>query len=294
MFDLYAGILLMNSTFMTDSAAVALRVDFSAPELVTLREQYHLDAIAGAGTTMERATRLLRWLADGCYHNGSVRPPEPSDAPTLLAFSYGQGEEKGINCWALSVTLTECLLAVGIAARFISIIPCSPYDVDNHVVVHVWLPEEARWVMMDPTFGAYAMDDHGRALDLFALRDALAHQRPIHFNADMHYNGKPYAPNEYRDYLAKDLYWFQTMPISRYHAAMEQTPLYCCPLGYQPLLRDLECAEHGIRTTGEQPWLLAWRDAIRKAILENKPLAFVTPDALLQPPISDGSCTTKE
>lgn len=282
MFDVYAGLLKMSPIFQPDSPSVSLAVDFSGPELNELRGAYQLAALAGDGDTFSRARRLLLWVSDGIHHNGNANLPDRKDALSLLRYSFHQGQERGINCAGLSTVLTSCLLAMGITARVVYILPASPYDMDNHVVVHVYLSEEKRWIMMDPTFGAYAMDESGRAMDLLSLRERFANQQVVRFNPEMHYNGQPYDPKEYLTYLAKDLYWFQVRRISCCHSDQPCDILNICPLGFQPYRFDLANVDYRLRMQGEQPWLLAWRESLVKAM--DTADQFLSPESLILPP----------
>lgn len=155
------------------------------------------------------------------------------------------------------MTLTECLLSLGIPARTIDIMPFAPFDADNHVVTHVWTGTQ--WVMLDPTTNSYAMDRDGHLLDVFGLRALLADQQEIVFCDGLRYNGQPYDAKEHRDYLAKDLFWFQMDEVSRYQAATAGLTLVIAPTQYDPKRRDLLNIDYRRRMYGDAEWLQKWR-----------------------------------
>ncbi|MDR1689800.1 MAG: hypothetical protein LBS21_14520 [Clostridiales bacterium] len=62
----------------------------------------------------------------------------PQNSLALLEYAFDKGAENGINCACLAKILSECLLAVGLPAKQVFIMPCSPYDGDNHVVTQVY------------------------------------------------------------------------------------------------------------------------------------------------------------
>ena len=261
-YDLYTSLLKMHDTFRPTDAGVRLAIDMSAPALAELREQYALDGIAGQGSSFDRAVRLMDWLTTHVRHNGNCNPEGKRCAMTALQFAFDQ-PERGVNCAWLAVTLTECLMSLGIPARTIYIMPFAPYDCDNHVVTHVWHDVKAQWVMLDPTTNCYAADAEGNLLDVFGLRACLADQQEVVFNDGLRYNGRPHAPEAHRDYLAKDLFWFRMDEISG-DAANSRT-LTIAPAGYDPHRRDLLNIQYRMRVQGESQWLRDWMQAVQNS-----------------------------
>ena len=260
-YDLYTSLLKMYDTFRPSDEGVQLSVDFSAPELAELRGKYALEGVAGEGDAFARAVRLMDWLTTHVRHNGSCNPEGPRCAMTALAYAYDQ-PERGVNCAWLATTLTECLLSLGIPARTVYIMPFAPYDGDNHVVTHVWTG--AQWVMLDPTTNCYARDKAGRLLDVLALRACLADQQEVIFNPEMRYNGQHHSHEDHRDYLAKDLFWFQIGEVSRYQGGTGRT-LAIAPEHYDPKRRDLLNIDYRRRMYGDADWLREWRKAVESA-----------------------------
>lgn len=259
-YDLYTSLLKMHDTFRPSDASVQLSVDFSAPELAELRAKYGLEAVAGEGDAFARAVRLMDWLTIHVRHNGSCNPEGPRFAMTAHTYAYDQPEH-GVNCAWLATTLTECLLSLGIPARTVYIMPFAPYDGDNHVVTHVWTGEQ--WVMLDPTTNCYVRDKAGRLLDVFTLRASLADQQEVIFNPKLRYNGQPYDATEHRDYLAKDLFWFQIREVSRYQGGGRM--LAIAPEHYDPKRRDLLNIDYRRRMYGEAEWLDKWQKNVEGA-----------------------------
>ena len=261
-YDLYTSLLKMHDTFRPTDDDVHLSVDFSAPELVTLREKYDLAAIAGEGDAFARAVRVMDWLTTHVRHDGSCNPEGSRCAMTALTYAFDQ-PEKGINCSWLAMTLTECLLSLGIPAWTIDIMPFAPYDADNHVITHVWTGTQ--WVMLDPTTNCYAMDKDGNLLDVFTLRALLADQQEIVFCDGLRYNGQPYDAIEHRDYLAKDLFWFEMAEVSRYKAVSSRG-LIIAPMHYDAKRRELLNIDYRRRMYGDAEWLCKWRKNVERKV----------------------------
>jgi len=153
-----------------------------------LQEAYGLAEIAGQGSAFDRALRLMDWLCAHTHYSGasfwsalrfgrSIYSGGWADSLHILRYAYDKPFSRSINCGYVGYLLADCLLAVGIAAMPVSfmnytyrpgeekVIPCP-----NHTVVHLWLPEERRWVMLDPSFNSYIADRAGRALNLVEIQ----------------------------------------------------------------------------------------------------------------------------
>lgn len=276
-YDLYASLLKMHDKFRPSDKGIQLSIDASAKELEELRGKYDLPAVAGQGDTFIRAVRLMDWLTSHVRHNGNCNPEGLRCAMTALDFAFDQ-PERGVNCAWLATTLTECLLSIGIAARTISIMPFAPYDCDNHVVTHVWNAEKTQWVMLDPTTNSYVMDEAGKLLDVFALRALLADQQEIMFSDGLRYNGQPYSAQEHRDYLAKDLFWFQIPEVSACCAGNARW-LTIAPEHYDARRRDLLNIDYRMRVQGDAPWLRSWK----KNMEDSNPIYCSVEDARKAP-----------
>lgn len=105
--------------------------------------------------------------------------------------------------------MTACVQAVGIKARTVYLMPKEYNTGDNHVVTHVYLEEESRWIMVDPSWNGYFSDKDGRIMDVFELRDAFANGKSASLNEEANHNGSPADEDYYKKYTAKNLYWFQ-------------------------------------------------------------------------------------
>lgn len=174
-FDIYSGILFNNQEFAGSGKTAEITYDFACPEYKDLIEKYAIDKIAGEGTAFRRAERLMHWMAPRLTHKPNYDSHIPVNALALLDYSLSQPRH-GINCLNKSKILTECCLALGIYARRVSILPCSPYDGDNHVVTEVYDEVMGKWVMLDPTTDGYFVDGEGRLLSVLELREKFARQ----------------------------------------------------------------------------------------------------------------------
>lgn len=215
-FDIYSGILFNSLEFQSGPAdAPAYALD--CPEFDTLREKYGLVKLAGKGSAFQRARRLLHHFAPRLTHSSYYDNHVPCDALSLLEYSY-ERPDQGINCLNKSKILAECCLAVGIYARRVGIMPCSPYDNDNHVVTEIYDPALAKWVMLDPSTDGWFVDENGTPLSLLELRERFARRQFATFvsSTDRKDNlSRLWDKNmELNTYFCKNLFWLR---IERYN-----------------------------------------------------------------------------
>jgi len=144
------------------------RYDFTRrPVHNKLLKRYGLDQIAGQGSTFERTMRVMNWLCAHTYYNGMSfwTGALPDNGLKILRHTYDKPFKRAINCRHKAIALADCLMAVGINALPVAILNLP----NNHFITHVWLPEENRWVMCDPSFSSYISDPEGRALNLIEI-----------------------------------------------------------------------------------------------------------------------------
>lgn len=174
LYDIYTGILFQNSTF-AKGARVMLQYDFECLGYDELKAKYPIEDVAGEGSDMQRAERLLHHLAPRLTHSSWYDNHVPQNSLALLDYSYEQ-PERGINCLNKSKIMAECCLALGIYARRVGIAPYSPYDCDTHVVTEIFDRSQRNWVMLDPTINGYFVDEDRHPLSCLEMRDRMARQ----------------------------------------------------------------------------------------------------------------------
>ena len=230
LFDIYCGILFNSGEFAPgEHAGITYR--FDCPEYKELIAKYHIDEIAGEGTAFQRAERqdfrkaerLMHWMAPKLRHRPDYDNHVPMNSLALLDYSLDK-PEKGINCRNKSVILTECCLALGIHARRVYIMPCSPYDMDNHVVTEIFDPEMDKWIMLDPTTDGVFRDEKGVPLSLLELRERFAAHKPAAFSGSE-------DGDEMNAYFAKNLFRFMVDGDNGYGLA-DSRILYFTPTGH--------------------------------------------------------------
>ena len=208
---IYSGILFHNQEFAREKEGT-LTYDFSCPEFHQLKERYDLERVAGKGTDFQRARRLMHAFAPRLAHSSYYDNHIAQNALALLEYSLDKPDQ-GINCLNKSKILQEMCLALGIYARRVFLMPCSPYDMDNHVVTEIFDRKEKQWIMLDMTTDCWFVEENGKPLSLLQARDRLAQDRFVTAAA---YGDKRSDLRRLREknmelnaYYAKNLFWFE-------------------------------------------------------------------------------------
>jgi len=209
-----AGILKNNFMF-ENGIDVTLSYDLDNVDYSKLIQQYDLKSIAGQGTELEMALRLMQEFAPRLFHHSNYDNKIEIRALPLLEYSL-DNQENGINCRNKAQILNEMCLALSIYARKVWIMPNSPYDTDCHVVNEIWDTTLNKWVMLDITSNQYWVDESGTPLSIIEIRAKGAQQEfctPVFPNDDLSdiYNLK-------ETYMPSFLYIMKNMVYTRYCA----------------------------------------------------------------------------
>ncbi len=123
----------------------------------------------------ENALAIMRHLTEHTHYCGYTKNILPDDGAEILQNSFNLPFEKALNCRSKAIALTDVLNAVGIKALPV----CATAESGCHFLVHVWLKEENRFIVLDPSFNCSFHDESGKALSVFALRDSIIQHRTV-------------------------------------------------------------------------------------------------------------------
>ena len=144
---------------------------YQAPDdmLTELRRRYELDEVAQAGRTeFEQMLLLLEWVHTRWKHGSNLAPPARNALEILRAAEQG-GD---FMCGWYSVTLMQCLLALGFVARTVSIAKTATEWMAHdergigHSITEVWSHQFHKWIMLDPDYNVYYERDGAIACPL--------------------------------------------------------------------------------------------------------------------------------
>jgi len=274
-YDIFTGLLKAFALPTEGKKEIHFSYDNNHPKFCLLKSTYPIETIAGDGDDFSKAVNLLHWVSGHTYHKGDYDGTIAHNSLDLLNYSYDKGSLYGINCVALATILSECLLAIGLKARRVFLMPCSPYDGDSHVVTHVYIREMKKWVMLDPTFNAFFLNEQGEYLSLLDLRNYLANQEPVFFNNEAKYNDDILtveSTKENIEYFAKNLFYFKTSEKSTFcdgnaigeGNAPENRLIILLPQGYDIKQIQLSNIEYRIKKYGDSPRAQGWLERAKQ------------------------------
>ena len=248
----YHRMLSKDSDFARDDAAdVAFTYGFGDPRLAELDAKWGLREIAGIGDTQTRALNLLHWLCAHTRHGNPQSLPEDlrMDAAALLDWSFDRpGNDP--NGKHLSIILCECLLAEGIKAYALWCFP-KVFNGQKTCVVQAWLPEESRWIMLDPSWDAYFTDESGRILGAQEVRKRLGSGAPPRLIPE----GQGVA-DWYFGSMAKNMYYFSRTRDTEVGMldAERVAWVFLLPAGYEPEKKGYPAHEADTYASWENFW----------------------------------------
>lgn len=154
-----------------------LEEPFDHPELERIRA-FLPGRLSAGGDTLTRAGRVSTWVARRLFYLNSA-PADlytpwnfweimRADGENRRARAAGQRPRHVVMCVHFAVVMVQALLALGVRARC----AVSTWALDSglgHFFPEVWLPEEARWVVVDPTGDFLFRDGAGRVLGAAGL-----------------------------------------------------------------------------------------------------------------------------
>lgn len=267
-YDVYTGLLKMFPFPAILDTDTCFMEDNNHPQFDELRNKYKIESVAGNTDDLSKAINLLNWVSEHSFHKGNYEGIIADNSLDLLDYAYDKGPDYGINCVSLAKILTESLLAVGLKARQVFIMPCSPYDDDNHVITQVYIKQISQWVMLDPTLNAYFTNGDGEYLGLLDLRNHLANQETVFLNKDAKYNGGYLTDgnaSENIEYFAKNLFYFQISETSTFGTPDDPLNRYrlLSPVDFDIRTRQLSNIEYRVKKYGDSAWVQKWLQDIK-------------------------------
>ena len=246
-YDLYTGALRVFHDFSASNDNIedySFSYDLTSPQYEYLKSKYHIDSVAGNGSELEKALKLLKWCSQNVLHNGGTKDVEfiPKTSGDILDYAFGKGREFGVYCRLQAIVFTECCLALGIKSRILHCLPFSPNDFDTHVVSIVYITDLAKWILLDAGNNRYFTDSKNTILSPMQIRTRLALDGDIKCNE---------PDDNYKTYMAKNMFYFKSLKYNTYGSDLlkNQETVYCIPTGFDVLDREIAYCEYAIRNT---------------------------------------------
>lgn len=178
-----------------------------SPDLLTLKKQFKLDSIAGKGNELSKILNLLLWVNHSFIYDGTKESPAFESISELMTkCKNGEGT---LHCGAMAWVLSACYLSMGLKAKQVVCFPKDSTDFECHSTIAVYSQELKKWLFVDPSNCAYAMNNNNEIMSFEELREAMVNEKTIKLNKEANRNGNQLLPFDYLDYLSKNFYAFQ-------------------------------------------------------------------------------------
>lgn len=193
-----------------DSLPAIVYAGADDPDLVRVREYFHLDRVAVPGDELATIKNVLTYVHDRIRHDGKNGTPGGGANSINYAEACRDGR-RGLNCRGLATVLNECYLSLGIPSRVITCLP-KTYISDCHVINSVYSSVLGKWLWVDPTNNAWVMDDQGNMLSIQEVRERLRTDQPVMLNEEANWNNERKTTTEdyLYNYMAKNLYYLES------------------------------------------------------------------------------------
>lgn len=242
---IYKGIIKNNFEFCSGSNKL-IKYDFSDEHFIKLRDTYDLKRFK-TNSEFETSLKIMHYFAPHLKHESNYDNHVNCNSLDLLEYAYIN--KNGINCLNKAKIIVECLLALNIYARRAFLMPYSPYDLDNHVVLEVYDEVYAKWIMIDPTINGYFIDENKNPLSCLEIRKIFAENRfttaiVYHQRATNIYDLEQ-KNTEINCYFAKNFCYFYVDSISGFGDSKKR---YCIkPVNFDLLNREITNLDYKIK-----------------------------------------------
>ncbi|MEZ0006896.1 hypothetical protein ABH942_002274 [Flavobacterium sp. 28YEA47A] len=179
--------------------------------LKEVKRYFNLDSIAGKGDEVSKIINIMLFVTNSIKYDGTNWALCEFDA--IDFYNYHKATGKGINCRHKAMTLNEMYLAMGFKSRYVTCMPKDDTDTDCHVINSVYSETLKKWLWMDPSHGAYVMDENNNLLSIEEVRERLISNQSLKLNTETKVTKIWYLDN----YMAKNLYWIQCTNKSQFN-----------------------------------------------------------------------------
>jgi len=189
----------------------------SDPHLVELRTAFNLDSVAGTGSQVDRAIRLMHWMHDAVPHDDN-KPLKELNALNIIT-TYKKSKYAQA-CYGLSISLNEIFLSMGFKSR---VVICFSHNYEHtnggHVITALFIDSLNKWIYTDAQENAYVKDEKGNLLSIEEVRQRLIDGRPMILNPAANYHNIPSTKKEYLyTFMAEHIYRFICPLNSEYNS----------------------------------------------------------------------------
>ncbi|MFW9915633.1 MAG: hypothetical protein ACFFGZ_08470 [Candidatus Thorarchaeota archaeon] len=156
--------------------------DVDNENLIKLRQDYDLEAVAGEESELSCIINLMKWTHNLAYRTPNPAMPHEMTSLRLLEEIKTQG--KKISCWMFATILNDVYLSMGFKSRMVHLKSPKESPRESHIVNAVYSATLQKWLFMDADFAAYFRDEDGTILNIPEIRQRLIDNEPLILNSE--------------------------------------------------------------------------------------------------------------
>lgn len=154
--------------------------DFNSPGIRLIKEKWDLERVMGAGSELQKITRLKKWAYELlCFDGKKLESRRYEMLNCFETILLAQKEGYSLNCRYISLIFTQILLAAGFKARWVSCLPMELNYCECHCVSEVFIEELKKWVVVDAAFNLLYFDKNGNILNLLEIKKHILNNEPF-------------------------------------------------------------------------------------------------------------------
>lgn len=204
---------------------IKLTFAYSEKEKILLHEYSKIWSWLDYGSELSSVISIMDWLNSHVKHNGYVVLPRNQTACELLQLSENRFHNQ-MSCRGLAIIASEMCLSVGLTSRIVFCMQKETEINDCHVVYEVFIQNLNKWVMFDPSYNVYLLDDQGIPLSVWEVRTLLSEEpQRIKFNSGANYLGRKLSQQLYLRSLIRKFYRF-IIPKDSYEGCCTRSEMY--------------------------------------------------------------------
>lgn len=200
-------------------------------------EKYNLKLLTEGLDDFSKIMKMTRWVNRIVPLNRElVLDFENYNALELLE-KVSQGYS--LNCAGYAIVLNEVLIALGFKSKCIW---CLPFDFENtdnecHVINHVYLPREDKYIIVDGAFGCCIKDSQNNFVNVIELRSLLEKEAEIKLLKTTSLYHDSSFTHTYITYLYKNLFMYSFLTTMNF-TFKNGKRIYVVPQNYILFLKN--------------------------------------------------------
>jgi hypothetical protein len=156
------------------SGPIFLAEDPQNPDLQAFARQERLaDVVRPYKTDMERIVALCKWASKTFPDSTPFPNYPPWNASTIL--DWIRKGKTGGYCGQYGFVFGQACQSQGYLVRYVDV--ASPENNSGHFTVQVYVPSLNRWIVFEPTWGTYYVDETGNPLSMMDLHEFAVGKR---------------------------------------------------------------------------------------------------------------------